>query len=72
MVNQCTEIQGYLVQQFVLCPKSIGIKLIWLPSGNLYMAIEAMAIETVSFPIIDADYPYSCKRLPEGILKHPF
>ena len=30
-----------------------------------------MAIEIVSFPIKNCDFPYLCKRLPEGTVDHP-
>ena len=34
--------------------------------SNCYSLLLKMAIEIVDFPIKKSDFPYLCKRLPEG------
>ena len=41
----------------------------YVPSGYVKIAIEAMAIEIVDFPMKNWYVPQLCKRLPEGIYK---
>ena len=46
--------------------KSMNQSMTQVIESNCYSLLLKMAIEIVDFPIKKSDFPYLCKRLPEG------